>query len=937
MKTKTSVRKRPVAGRNAASPQQAEVLTPWLPWSIIEFSDDAIIGETLDGTIITWNQGAKTMYGYSAEEAVGKPVTMLAPPDRSDEIPRILTQIARGERISHFETTRVRRDGNLVDVSLIVSPIKNAAGEIVGASAIARDITERKRHETAIRESEEKYRSLVANIPDIIWTADHEGHCVFVSPSIERIYGYAPEEIYRSGVWFERIHPEDAEKVREAYGRLLTTGEMFSVEYRIQKKNGSWIWLHAKAMSSYEKEGKRFTIGRASDITGRKQAEDRLRASEQRYRMLFERNLAGVLRSTFDGCVLECNVALAHILGYQSPKELIGRRTPEFYYRLEDRELLLQKITAQKAITNQELKLRRKDGSAVWVLGNLTLVDAGDPSGGLLESIFLDITERKIAEEELKSAKEAAEAASRAKSEFLANMSHEIRTPMNGVIGMTELVLETELTGEQRDCLNTLKTSADSLLTVINDVLDFSKIEAGQLKFDPAPFDVQQLLRDVVRAVSFRAHQKGLELLLEVGPDIPISVEGDPLRLRQVLTNLVGNAIKFTEKGEVLLSAQVESLDGGKVSLQFSVADTGIGVPFDKQAEIFNAFTQADGSITRRYGGSGLGLSISKRLVEMMGGRIWVRSELGRGSTFHFTAVFTPAVLPDQRQPAAGTPSFAGMHVLAVDDNATNRRILLEHLRQLGCDSQAVCGAREAVQTLRAAAEAGKPFRLVLTDAQMPDVDGFSLAEWIRREPGLAPTTVIMLSSVDRQMDIQRLQEAGIAAYLVKPVTRTDLVQVIRRVMQTRPQAARVPATAVSAHETTLQHRSERPLKILLAEDNPVNQKVATGLLSRDGHSVRVASSGRQAVDILADPTFDVVLMDVQMPDIDGLEATRMIRQRERGQNTHIPIIAMTACAMMGDREKCLEAGMDDYISKPIAPRELLEKVARIGSRALLL
>ena len=506
---RTSKSQRPASRPRSLAPREPEV-NGWLA-SIVESSESAIIGETLDGTIVAWNKGAEIMYGYTAAEAIGKPIAMLAPPDRADEITDILQRIARGERVSHFETTRVRRNGSPVDISLTVSPVTNDAGEVIGAGIIARDMTERRRSEDAIRESEEKYRLLITNIPDIVWTADSEGHCIFVSPSVEKIYGYTPEEIYQSGVWYERIHPEDSERVREAYIRLLSTGEMFSIEYRIQKKDGSWIWLHAKAMSSYIKDGQRLTVGIASDVTGRKQAEERLRASEEGYRVLFERNLAGVLRSTLDGRIVDCNEALARMLGYASPQEMLTRSTSDFYYRVEEREPLLDKITAQKAITNQELKLRRKDGSAIWVLGNMTFVAQANHRDGLVESIFLDITERKRVEEELKKAKEAAEAASRAKSEFLANMSHEIRTPMNGIIGMTELLLGTELTADQDDYLNTVKASADSLLTVINDILDFSKIEAGQLKFDPVTFDLHQLLRDLVRSVSVRVPAEKLE------------------------------------------------------------------------------------------------------------------------------------------------------------------------------------------------------------------------------------------------------------------------------------------------------------------------------------------------------------------------------------------------------------------------------------------
>ena len=502
----------------------------------------------------------------------------------------------------------------------------------------------------AALQGEEIYQILVANIPDVLWVADDLGQCVFITSNIERVYGYIPAEIYNSGVWYERIHPQDASAVRAAFDRFLHTGETFSIEYRIQRKDGVWICLHARAMSSFERAGKRYTVGIASDVTEQKLSEERLRASEQRYRLLFERNLAGVLRSTLDGRLLDKNDAFAQIAGYTSAAELAQCNTVDFYYDVRDRPELIRELTAKKNLMNRELRLRRRDGSLAWVLANISLVEGSAGGDSIVEGIYTDITDRKHVEADLREAKDAADAASRAKSEFLANMSHEIRTPMNGVLGMTDLLLETELTGEQRDYMETVRDSAQSLLTVIDDILDFSKIEAGQIKFESVAFNLPDLLNQVVRTLRMRAHEKGLELLLETGRDVPGMLRGDPTRLRQVLMNLLGNAIKFTVRGEVLLAVRLSSRDSQSVSLEFSVTDTGIGIPLDKQAHIFTAFTQADGSITRKYGGTGLGLSISKRLVEMMGGRIEVESEPGKGSTFRFGAVFdTPAASTDDR------------------------------------------------------------------------------------------------------------------------------------------------------------------------------------------------------------------------------------------------------------------------------------------------
>jgi signal transduction histidine kinase/CheY-like chemotaxis protein len=532
---------------------------------------------------------------------------------------------------------------------------------------------------------------------------------------------------------------------------------------------------------------------------------------------------------------------------------------------------------------------------------------------------------RVAAEAQLLEAKESAERANRSKDQFLANMSHEIRTPMNGVVGMTELLLGTPVTAEQQEYLEAVKSSADSLLTVINDVLDISQMEAGQLRFDAAPFDLQVLLHKTLKPLSLRAHEKGLELLLDTGPDLPECVEGDAFRLRQVLTNLIGNAIKFTDRGEVLLAVRRDECEGEAVALRFAVSDTGVGIAAEQRAAIFKPFTQADGSATRRHGGTGLGLSISARLVEQMGGRIEVESEPGKGSTFHFTALLAPATRPADEAQELPPEIPAGARVLIVDDNATNRRILTELTRRMGCEPQAADGAAAALTSLREAALAGRRFHLLLVDAVMPEMDGFVLSEQIHRDPELAATTIVMLSSTDRRVDRERLRAMGISAYLVKPVTRAGLVQAVSRALGRGARPAPEPAHDERAHL----------LRILLAEDNLVNQKVAAHTLRRGGHRVSVASSGEQALEMISAAEFDVVLMDLHMPGVDGLTATRRLRESERGTASHLPVIAMTACAMKGDRERCLDAGMDDYLAKPASARELLERVAAAAGRAL--
>jgi PAS domain S-box-containing protein len=732
-----------------------------------------------------------------------------------------------------------------------------------------------------------------------------------------------------------------------------------------------------------------------------KEMTQRLRASEEdASRALQERrdimetipDLLYVL--DLDGRLTRWNQKCEVVTGYTA-EELLGAPFLTLVANAEDgqaRALNALRTAFETGYAEWEIPLKTSSGQTIpYQFTGVPLKDASAHAIGLT-GVGRDVTERKRAEAELQRAKELAEAANRAKSEFLANVSHEIRTPMNGVIGMTELTLDTELTREQREYLELVKVSADNLMTVINDILDFSKIEAGKLDLVPAPFDLRDSLGETLKTLALRAAQKHIELAHEIAADVPDALLGDSARLRQVIVNLVGNAIKFTEQGEVVARAAVEAEAEaaeaeGRVCLHFTVTDTGIGIPLEKQRAIFDPFVQADGSSTRRHGGTGLGLAISTRLVAMMGGRLWVESVPGYGSMFHFTAWFD---VQGNRVPPAVNTGTAGLSehpVLVVDDNATNRRILEEILKNWGMKPLAVESGDAALATMRQAVASGDPFPLVLLDAMMPVMDGFRLAEEIKTDPDLAGSIIMMLSSADQPSDAARCRTLGVANYLTKPITQSDLLKALTRVLKSTPiatppspaasasaSASRTPIAASSSSSNgngpgningkacihgnghtdgtgkglgtgagagtasgTAGAPQRRPLRILLAEDNAVNQTLAIHLLRKRGHEVTLAEDGLQALAAFEAEPFELVLMDVQMPNLGGFEATAMIRQREQATGRHTPIIAMTARAMKGNREECLAAGFDEYLAKPLRPQELydlIEKTVGLFPRA---
>jgi two-component system, sensor histidine kinase and response regulator len=654
-----------------------------------------------------------------------------------------------------------------------------------------------------------------------------------------------------------------------------------------------------------------------------------LQDERERFRAIMDQTLYYFYVIDLQGNFLDMNRAGIETLGF-SKEELLSMN---FTSLLRDNDVTKSDKTIDSIVKTgyqkepQEYAIRRKDGSYICI-DQISAVIRRDGKPYAIQVVARDITLRRRAEQEILKAKEAAENASRSKSEFLANMSHEIRTPISGILGMTELLYQTDLRGQQREYLDMLKGAGHALLTVINDVLDFSKIEAGRLEINTFDFHLRENLDTIMKTLVINAHQKGLELLCRVSPDVPDHLIGDANRLRQVLINLLGNAIKFTRQGEVSVDVNLADVtvkhagEERELQLRFAVRDTGIGIPADQQKAIFDAFTQIDGSASRRYGGTGLGLAISTQLVALMGGEISVDSELGKGSVFHFSLPFkvrTGEVKKQQRLPI----DMKKLNVLVVDDNATNRLILREMLATWGMTPTVTESGTEALAEMNRAAQTGKSFDLVLLDAAMPEMDGFTVASTISGQPALSGSVVMMLSSIDLYDAPSRYKSLGIKAFLTKPVSQSTLYDAILNVLM--PEIPCVDDQGLDETQdrqaAALEHG--RPLNVLLAEDNPINQRVGKVFLEGWGHRVTITDNGRKALDALEKESFDLILMDVQMPEMDGFQATAAIREQEKLTGRHIPIIAMTAHALTGDRERCLAAGMDDYISKPMDSDEL--------------
>ncbi len=890
--------------------------------SVIEHSPMSVIVTDLTGAIEYVNPYFTVLTGYTAEEVLGENPRILKSGLNTPELYEDLWNTITGGKVWRGELINRKKNGELYEETAVISPILDANGIPGFYVAIKDDITERKQAQRALQESEEKYRVLFESSRDAIITTDSTGRCLDCNPAAVEMFGCADKAALLAlgpGGLSPEFQP-DGRNSREAFMEVLSQlsdkGSLF-VEWQHQRSDGTSFPAEI-ALSIFSIQGQPVLHGLVRDITRRKLLEEKINRHSQQLQHLLDTAPVGVAISV-DGVARFANPRVAELIDLK-----IGMPTAPVYWPSGVREQLLQVLSRENVVRDLELKMRDTKGEARDIMGTFLSTEF-EGSKGIL-AWLVDIGKLKVAESKLREAKELAEKASRAKGDFLANMSHEIRTPMNAIIGMSYLALKTDLTPPQRNYVEKIRRAADGLLGVINDILDFSKIEAGKLAVESVPFWMDDVFDDLGNMISLKAEEKGLELIYDVAADVPKALVGDPLRLGQILVNFGSNAIKFTSAGEIVFGVRVEGQSGPDTVLHFWVKDTGIGISAEQQANLFQSFTQADSSTTRMYGGTGLGLAICKSLVALMGGKIWVESEPGKGSTFHFTARFVRHETSRRRR-MFRADELAAIRALIVDDNAYARENLASMVKSLGLEADISPDGEDAMKRVADACGSQRPYNLVLLDWKMPDMDGVACAKKIQQLQAGTPPVVIMVSAFSRDevRNAAEKESVRLDAFLNKPVSASTLLETIGELLG----MGQVEESGFAQRtDDLLEHmRKLAGARILLVEDNEMNQELALEILQEARIAVTVAKNGLEALDLLGHGLlFDGILMDVQMPVMDGYTATREIRKRPAF--AELPIIAMTANAMAGDREKVLEAGMNDHIAKPLDVRKMFQTIA---------
>ncbi len=1011
---------------------------------LFESAMEGIIITDRNGMVLRVNQKFMEIFGYEKEEVLGIAIdTLIAPPENQFNAVALTKKVASGESVA-FEAIRNRKDGTTLDVSVLAAPIF-VEGCLEAVYGIYRDITARKQMEKSLTQEKNKIQKYL-DLAGVFFVAlNVKGEVTLINRQGCKILGYEQDEVLGKN-WFEHFLPENIQDDVQFVFQKLMEGNIDAVEHienQIVTKSGKIRLIHWHNAVIHDKEGEIIgTVSSGQDITARKQADEALRKSEEKYRLIFESFHDVYYRSDREGRISLVSPSVHTQAGFL-PEEIIGKPIIDFYATPSEYQIFQEKLMKSDGMVNDyELKLRTKNGGIIDTSVNARIIfdESGQPLG--VEGVLRNISDRKRDDEaiqretaklsamisgmnqgvvfadahdqivevndyllkffnlerasvigrhiyevyfglppdelkehidnfkknpdsaqassevsvkdieailrlqpvyhnysydglivnlidatELVRAKKAAQSANQAKSEFLANISHEIRTPMNGILGMADLALDTELSPEQNEFLTGIKSSAKSMLALINDFLDFSKIEAKKLEFESITFNLHDFIYETINPFVIQAHKKKLELICDIPTPLICNVIGDPGRTAQVLKNLVSNAIKFTETGEVILSLHEENRTEQEITVRFSVLDTGIGIPEEKREIIFDAFAQADGSMTRKFGGTGLGLSISAELVTLMGGSIAVANRSNGGSDFNFSL---PLKFPEDASEILPPPEFMdyrGLPVLIVDDNSACRGQLKAMMSNFGLQALEATGAEDAISQLDRAQTQGPSFGIMLIDAYLQGNDTFVLMDYIRQYPEIAKTSIMLFSASAKKEDARPWERLGITASVKKPVRITELSKTIDAVWGMNPPEEIQPAPPVESKPKIASHGRYR---ILVADDNLVNRKVVHYMLEKKGHEVISVEDGKEALEATENRIVDLILMDVQMPVMNGMEATAAIRKREENSSMHTPIIALTAHAMKGDRERCLESGMDDYISKPINPEELFETMDRV-------